>query len=87
MIKLKGYEFKYLYEMNGLKVKTPNGEIFIMNCEGLAETAIASSIQHYKFYKDLYAKQLLENGVNIIEAAKEACELDDIVKKMKEDFK
>lgn len=86
MIDIKGYKFRYSYQDNGLIVKTPNGNVFKMNCEGLAEAAIIASVQHFKFYKELYAKQLIENGASFCEAVDEANKLEDIIIKMKLDL-
>ena len=86
MIDIKGYKFRYSYQDNGLIVKTPNGNVFEMNCEGLAEAAIIASVQHFKFYKELYARQLLESGTSLYEAVDEASKLEEIINKMKNDL-
>lgn len=86
MIDIKGYKFRYSYQDNGLIVKTPNGNVFKMNCEGLAEAAIIASVQHFKFYKELYVRQLLKSGASLCEAVGEANKLEEIINKMKNDL-
>ena len=83
MIKLKEYEFEYDHESNALIVSTPEGKVFTMNCEGLDEKAIISSVKNCKFYPEHNLKNLLDRNIPYQDAYKQIKELDDAYQRMK----